>query len=297
MVKGSIDIDGNISISKIADQIAKAKDESCIYKFLSQSLWDDKLLNRNSINFLEHHLEYNTHPGQVGFLVIDDTVNIKNIETRVMKGLDFHYSHSQGKTCWSHCIVTSNFVTGDYSVPLHFKPYYRQEKCEELEVEFRSKVEIAKEFVKSFNPTTNLKQLYLLTDSWYTGTPLIEEALSKGYHLIGGIKPNRTISPCSINPRISQFIPHIEPSEFDIVTIKGKEYRIYRYEGKVDSFDNAILLISYDVTKDGFKIPISIICNDIDLDTETSLSYYSNWWTIKTNYHISKKTWDSINTD
>jgi len=77
MVEGSINIDGNISISEIAEHIVKAKGESCIYKFLSRSPWDDKLLNRNRISFLEYHLECNTHPGQIGFLVIDDTVNIK----------------------------------------------------------------------------------------------------------------------------------------------------------------------------------------------------------------------------
>lgn len=128
MVEGCINIDCNISILKIAQTIAKAKDESCIYKFLSQSPWDDKLLNYNRISYLEHHLEYNTHPGQVGFLVIDDTVNIKNIKTKAMQGLDYHHSHIEGKICWSHCVVTSNFVVGPSSVPLHFKSYYREEK-------------------------------------------------------------------------------------------------------------------------------------------------------------------------
>ncbi len=142
---------------------------------------------------------------QAKLLSIDDTVNA-NIKTQTMEGLDFHYSHAKGKTCWSHCVVTSNFVSGPYSVPLHFKPYYREDKCKELGYEFKSKVEIAKDFVKTFNPPTNLKQLYILTDSWYTGTPLIEEALSKGYHLIEGVKPNRTISPCGIKLKISAFI-------------------------------------------------------------------------------------------
>jgi len=289
MVEGSINIDGNISISKIAETIAKAKDESCIYKFLSQSPWDDKLLNRNRISFLEHHLEYNTHLGQVGFLVIDDTVNIKNIETKAMQGLDYHYSHSEGKTCWSHCVVTSNFVVGPYSVPLHFKPYYREEKCRELGVEFESKVEIAKDFVKSFIPPTKLKQLYILTDSWYTGTALIEEALSRGYHLIGGVKPNRTISPCGIKLKISTFIKHLDSNDLDVVTVKGKECRVYRYEGKVASFDNAVLLISYEATKDGLNNPVCILCTDIDLSTETILRYYSVRWAIETSYQYLKE--------
>jgi len=57
MVEGSINIDDSISISKIAENIVKAKDKSCICKFLSRSPWDDRLLNRNRISLLEYHLE------------------------------------------------------------------------------------------------------------------------------------------------------------------------------------------------------------------------------------------------
>ncbi|HEY8362376.1 MAG TPA: hypothetical protein VIK77_05775 [Tissierellaceae bacterium] len=56
MVEGSLQMEGKISISKIAENIATAKDESCIYRFLSKSPWDDELLNRNRINFLRYHL-------------------------------------------------------------------------------------------------------------------------------------------------------------------------------------------------------------------------------------------------
>lgn len=185
--------------------------------------------------------------------------------------------------------MTSNFVVGPYLVLLHFKPYYREEKCRELGVKFKSKVEIAKDFVKVFKPPTKLKQLYILTDSWYTGTALIEEALSRGYHLIGGVKPNRTISPCGIKLKISTFIKYLDSDTLDAVIVKGKEYRVYRYEGKVASFHNAVLLISYEATKDGFNNPVRILCTDIDLSTETILTYYSVRWTIETSYQYLKE--------
>jgi hypothetical protein len=70
-VEGSIQVEGKLSISKIAENITIAKDKSCIYRFLSKSPWDDKQLNRNRISFLSYHLEHNIRPGEVGFLVID----------------------------------------------------------------------------------------------------------------------------------------------------------------------------------------------------------------------------------
>ena len=35
----------------------------------------------------------------IGFLVIDDTVNLKDLRTKSMEGLDFYYSHVKGKAC------------------------------------------------------------------------------------------------------------------------------------------------------------------------------------------------------
>lgn len=122
MMEGSIQIEGKMSISKIAENIATAKDKSCIYRFLSESPWDDGLLNRNRISFLEYHLEHYIKPGEIGFLVIDDTTNLKDVRTKAMEGLDFHYSHTEGKICWSHCVVTSNFVAGLYAMPYTLNP-------------------------------------------------------------------------------------------------------------------------------------------------------------------------------
>jgi len=116
-----------------------------------------KQLNRNRISFLRYHLERSIRPGEIDFLVIDDTTNLKDTRTKVMEGLDFHYSYSEGKICWSHWVVTSNFVAGPYGMPFHFKPYYREEKCRELGIEFESKVDIAKGFIKEFHTPSNIK--------------------------------------------------------------------------------------------------------------------------------------------
>ncbi|WP_143146270.1 transposase [Caminicella sporogenes] len=45
LIQGLIAVHGNKSISSIAKSILSASDRSSIYKFLSKSRWDDKLLN------------------------------------------------------------------------------------------------------------------------------------------------------------------------------------------------------------------------------------------------------------
>ena len=178
---------------------------------------------------------------------------------------------------------------GPYVMPFHFKPYYREEKCKELGIKFESKVDIAKGFIKEFHTPSNIKQLYVLTDSWYTSTSLIEEALSKGYHVIGCVKSNKTIFPYGEKVKVSEFIKYIEPSALDLVTVEGKEYRVYRYEGKVGTIENAVLLISYEIKKEGFEAPVCILCTDIELDSEVILRYHAVRSTIETSYQYLKE--------
>ncbi|GAE03152.1 hypothetical protein CBO05C_2842 [Clostridium botulinum B str. Osaka05] len=44
-----------------------------------------------------------------------------------MLELSYNHSHTEGKNLWSHCIVTSNFVVGELSIPLNYKPYLNKE--------------------------------------------------------------------------------------------------------------------------------------------------------------------------
>ena len=102
-----INVKGNKSISNIAKSIVNAKDKSCIYKFLSKSNWDEKLLNRNRISHIKQFLKNIVIPESIAFLSNDDTINKKSSSSKSMAGLGFHYSHIEGKNVivWLHQIL------------------------------------------------------------------------------------------------------------------------------------------------------------------------------------------------
>ena len=68
----------------------------------------------------------NVAEGDVGFLAIDDSLSKKDKFTKKIEGLDYHHSHSDGKTMCSHCAVTSHYKISDYSLPQNFKLYLRK---------------------------------------------------------------------------------------------------------------------------------------------------------------------------
>lgn len=94
---GLIVIDGNKTIFSISKAILSAKDISSIYKFLSKSQWDDSLINRNRISYLNLVLEKHVKTDSIGFLIIDDTINPKPPAKKIEE-LDYHFSHIEGKS-------------------------------------------------------------------------------------------------------------------------------------------------------------------------------------------------------
>lgn len=103
------------------------------------------------------------------------------------------------------------------------------------------------------------------------------------------MKRNRIFYPNGTRTKISEFIEDLDPTTLDSVTVKDKEYKVFRYEGKIVKSDNIVLLISYEVKKDGFEKPVCIVCTDTSLDTKTVLDYYSIRWTIETSYQYLKE--------
>ncbi len=158
-----VNVSGDKTISRIAQTIADAKDKSCIYKFLSRAKWDEKLIDRNRLNYLILRFASLIKPNTTGFLIIDDTVNIKE-STKKIQGLSYNYSHSESKSVWSHCVVTSNFVAGNLSMPLQYQPYFNEENCLKFNKPFKSKVDIAKNFIENFKAPRNCKKIYCLVD-------------------------------------------------------------------------------------------------------------------------------------
>lgn len=287
IINGLINLDGTKSLLKISEHILTAKSSSSIYRFLSHSKWDDSLIDRNRINYLKLHFDTFVKPKSVGFLVIDDTINPKE-QAKKMQGLSYNYCHTKSKNLWSHCVVTSNFVAGDMSIPLNYKPYLSKENCKTHNKVFMGKSDIALDFIDSFKKPSNCDKIYCLVDSWYTSEKLVNGCFIKGFSLIGALKSNRKISPLGITMQIKEFAKYINPATLDVVTIKGTDYRVYRYEGKVSKIENAIALICYEVDGDSFKDPVYLMSTDIELSSETVIKYYLNRWNIETNYKYLK---------
>lgn len=283
LVTGIISIDSKRNISNLSSKVLGSKDRSCITKFLNNSPWDEDACSLSRLKNLIPLVK--PKASEPIFIAIDDTVITKNKDTKHIEALGYHFSNTEGKPVWGHCIISSQLITKKHSTPLDFKQYLSQSYCESNGLSFKTKVEIANKLVTTFaelNPY-NTNKIYILTDSWFASKKLFNNNLSYGYHAISGFKLNRCIYPEGIKIKISDFAKYISENEYEDVIIKDKAYKVYRYEGKASGIDNAVVLICYEANKANSKI-VSILSTDTELSSKKILKYYFNRWEIETSF-------------
>ena len=125
---------------------------------------------------------------------------------------------------------------------------------------------------------------YFLCDSWYVSEKIINTFAKKGFHTIGALKTNRLLYPFGIKKKLSEFaaLLSVTHSDFDLVTVKNQNYYVYRYEGKLNGIENAVVLLSYPEKAFGNpKALRAFLSTDVSLSTDEILSYYVCRWSIE----------------
>lgn len=123
-------------------------------RFLNNSPFDDNKLKsarlEDSMKTLV--LEANSlKKSEPIFVSIDDTLIVKSKDRKRIQGLSFQFSHVTGKSEFSHCQVAMTANTGNLSLPLDFRMYLSKDYCQKNNLEFKSKLDLALDLVKSLS--------------------------------------------------------------------------------------------------------------------------------------------------
>lgn len=87
-----------------------------------------------------------------------------------------------------------------------------------------------------------------------------------------------------IRKKLSEFaaLLSVTHADFNLVTVKNKNYYVYRYEGKLNGIENAVVLLSY--PEKAFGTPKALrafLSTDVSLSTDEILSCYVCRWSIE----------------
>ena len=255
-----------------------------IAHFLNQGRWDDALL-ADTLKAVVVQAIYSQaiQTGCPIFCIVDDTISSKTRpSSRPLHPIEdayFHQSHLKKKQDYGHqavaVMLSCNGLVLNYAVAMYDKT--------------KSKVEVVREIAGELPEAPTVS--YLLCDSWYTNAKIMDAFLKKGFYTVGALKTNRVLYPCGIRCRLSSFASCIRQADCDVrlVTAGKRQYYVYRYEGKLNGLENAVVLISY--PKEAFGQPKALrafFSTDVSLSIQEILDAYVERWPIELFFRSSK---------
>ncbi len=261
--------------------VQMAQNSNChrttIAHFLNHGKWDDgKLETIIKSSVIKRIYEEAARTDKPIYCIVDDTISSKtkpsSRATHPIEDASFHQSHLKGKQDYGHqavaVMLSCNGITLNYAVILYNKS--------------KSKIQIVKEIAEQL-PIPPVKS-YFLCDSWYTCGELMDAFMQRGFYTIGALKTNRILYPKGIKQSIAHFATHLQKTDATVclVTVGGRQYYVYRYEGNLNGVENAVVLICY--PKDSFHNPKALrafISTNSSLSTEEILDIYTQRWNIE----------------
>jgi hypothetical protein len=252
---------------------------SSINRFITSSPWDEKkilqILKTNVISSIQDIANKTKKPIE---LIIDDTISKKSKPSskalNTIKGGQFHFSHTDGKTVYGHQIVVCILKCGKKEFPFDMILYNKNTE---------SKIEIALEIIKEVSNL--IKVDILLKDSWYASKEIIKFTREKDILFIGSLKKNRVIYPYKNDKKsiqIQEFVVGVRKKYFSLVTVNGKKYYAYRYTGKINGLRDVCIIITFPYGKFGIGGTIrAFITTDTTLLTTDILHSYLERWSIE----------------
>ena len=173
---------GEKNIQDIADNQLQGRHQSSLNRFLTQHKWNVRRVNALR---LKQSLPY--HKG--GFLIVDDTIIEKS--GKQMDGVGFLFDHCKGKSVRCHDIVSTFYHNGDMHVPLYFTPYVKEEHAIELDIWFKTKIQIALDLLRK--SLTQVSPEVVVFDAWYMSKELVDFVNGRGLVWVSQAKSNRLI--------------------------------------------------------------------------------------------------------
>jgi SRSO17 transposase len=156
-----------------------------------------------------------------GYLILDDSIHVKP-KGRKMGGLGRHYANSEGRVVAGHCLFTGLYVLLGQRCPLPTEMYSQKAVCEQEDVPFRSKIDMAVEQVNTFEAVTGA-HTHLLIDSCYHCKRVRKAAQQRGWHVSGGLKSNRVMRLIDADGRrewlqLSDYLARLSPENWQQIT-------------------------------------------------------------------------------
>jgi len=272
-------ISANKTVQGINDNFIDRKDQSALNHFITDSEWDEQVVNKRRIELIKEHVE--DIPDKDALLVIDDTLSHKS-GTKIEEVGTF-FDHTTSGYSLGHQVVSSLLSAKDNRFPLDLRVY---KKHKEGDQGFKTKIELAHDLIKAAYEN-KVRFSCVVFDSWFLAHKLVRYIVSLKKYWISQLKTNRIIRMNTGNISVSEFVQSLTQDQFKKIKIKEQFVYGYAQTVTISKLGKVKLVVFYE-TED-FSDEATVLGSNAHVWTPDKVIFsYKQRWSIETFYKDSK---------
>jgi hypothetical protein len=235
---------------------------------------------------------------------LDDSLAIKDPDTRCLQGVDWHYYHAHNRkkryrTQNGLAYLACNIVAGDWNFTFAVRPYLRERTVRrinrhrppERRVRFTGKYRLARQILEDCRRLIPKDvAVYVHFDAWYASARLLKYIRRQGWHATCGVRSNRHLSGQRLDQRfLAQ--RHRRYVRVDIRAADGS-IRTFLARHMIGRLNKVPFDIRGLATKRHYRDrrPVYFISTDLTLAPHTALQWYAKRWNCEVdNFYLKQR--------
>jgi len=262
---------GEKNIEDIASNVLDGKHQSSLNRFLTRRKWDIRKLN-------VLRLKENIENRKGGVLALDDMLIEKS--GKHIDGVGYLKDHCTGEMVLCHDIVSTFYRNGKQCIPLYFQPYFKKDVVDQLDVWFKTKIQIAVDLLRL--SLAWVEPEAIVFDSWYMAKEILDFINSRGLTWVSKTKSNRLILVDDKWVSLKWYAKHLSKKSFTRIDKMVDEKRFkWIFETTVTMKNvGQVKLVILRVRKNSKSFSF-LASNNAKLDGLQVLTYYKKRWDIE----------------
>lgn len=272
----------NLTVEGINRIFIESGHPSNLNRFLTDVVWEQQELNDTRLDVLKADGALSAR----GCLAIDDTLSHKT--GKKIEAVGILYDHSENRYVLAHNIVTAQFIEPQAAHhPVDFRLYLKKDHCQEKGIEFKTKIDLAKELVnKALEHKLNIEAV--LFDSWFASKDFIKFLASHRLDWITKLKADRNVKIRGHYMAIGDFAETLPGEAFRRIEVGDQTYWVFRKTVDLKGVGKVRIFISHQ-NEDLSDSPSLFATNRLRWEGKKALRTYSLRWKIETFYRDAKQ--------
>lgn len=276
----------NKTVTGINSQFLHHTDQSSKNHFLTESDWDEQKVTDERLSMVKEQCE-KRHITD-GIVVIDDSLAHKS--GKHIEGANWFWDHTERAYTFAHQLVTSQYITKLFHVPLHYRLYLKEEDVSPGS--FQSKIDLAIQLIKEA-VAAEIPFSCFAADSWYFCDKIINYLASIGKYWVFASKSNRLVCVTNRWMSLKEFVKTLTAQDFKQVKIpktNGTERCVWAFARTVHMRKVGRVKVVISFLEEPFKgDPFFLVTNRKEWSMVNILSTYAQRWPIETFYRDAKQ--------